>query len=189
MLDAPAGDPGPFAELLARTNGSFLEGASHPDEMIARAKELGLAAIGVCDADGVYGMVKAHQAALEAGVKLLAGTRLTVRGAPVDERLEWDRDGQYFHYLTKWMHTRQSVVVEVRSGGASEHDDERKLERRRASVVGLTASGYLDAVDSDDPAIHYELMPSEFSFDLSKALIARKTQKPTSTASAMAHAM
>ena len=23
---------------------------------------------------------------------------------PVDERLEWDRDGQYFHYLTKWMH-------------------------------------------------------------------------------------
>jgi hypothetical protein len=25
-------------------------------------------------------------------------------GAPFDERLEWDRDGQYFHYLTKWMH-------------------------------------------------------------------------------------
>ena len=23
---------------------------------------------------------------------------------PIDERLEWDRDGQYFHYLTKWMH-------------------------------------------------------------------------------------
>jgi hypothetical protein len=26
------------------------------------------------------------------------------RGVPFDERLEWDRDGQYFHYLTKWMH-------------------------------------------------------------------------------------
>src|SRR2546423_988463 len=25
-------------------------------------------------------------------------------GEPLDERLEWDRDGQYFHYLTKWMH-------------------------------------------------------------------------------------
>jgi hypothetical protein len=25
-------------------------------------------------------------------------------GAPLDQRLEWDRDGQYFHYLTKWMH-------------------------------------------------------------------------------------
>src|SRR5205814_6067950 len=25
-------------------------------------------------------------------------------GEPLDERLEWDRDGQYFHYLTKWIH-------------------------------------------------------------------------------------
>src|SRR5512134_913325 len=25
-------------------------------------------------------------------------------GEPLDDRLEWDRDGQYFHYLTKWMH-------------------------------------------------------------------------------------
>ena len=24
--------------------------------------------------------------------------------APIDDRLEWDRDGQYYHYLTKWMH-------------------------------------------------------------------------------------
>ena len=28
---------------------------------------------------------------------------------PVDERLEWDRDGQYYHYLTKWMHALNSV--------------------------------------------------------------------------------
>jgi hypothetical protein len=37
---------------------------------------------------------------------LRIGKRLREREAhePVDERLEWDRDGQYFHYLTKWMH-------------------------------------------------------------------------------------
>jgi hypothetical protein len=37
---------------------------------------------------------------------LRIGKPLTERGAgePPDERLEWDRDGQYFHYLTKWMH-------------------------------------------------------------------------------------
>ena len=29
---------------------------------------------------------------------------------PVDERLEWDRDGQYFHYLTKWMHALCQVA-------------------------------------------------------------------------------
>ena len=31
------------------------------------------------------------------------------RGAPFDEQLEWDRDGQYFHYLTKWMHALDQV--------------------------------------------------------------------------------
>jgi hypothetical protein len=30
-------------------------------------------------------------------------------GEPFDERLEWDRDGQYFHYLTKWMHALDQV--------------------------------------------------------------------------------
>ncbi len=28
---------------------------------------------------------------------------------PFDERLEWDRDGQYYHYLTKWMHALHQV--------------------------------------------------------------------------------
>ncbi len=28
---------------------------------------------------------------------------------PIDERLEWERDGQYFHYLTKWMHALDQV--------------------------------------------------------------------------------
>jgi hypothetical protein len=31
------------------------------------------------------------------------------RGEPLDEELEWDRDGQYFHYLTKWMHALDQV--------------------------------------------------------------------------------
>lgn len=37
---------------------------------------------------------------------LRIGKRLPERapGAPFDERLEWERDGQYFHYLTRWMH-------------------------------------------------------------------------------------
>ncbi|HHP7233590.1 MAG TPA: hypothetical protein ACFCUC_03085 [Desulfobacterales bacterium] len=37
---------------------------------------------------------------------LRIGKKLNERGPgePFDERLEWDRDGQYYHYLTKWMH-------------------------------------------------------------------------------------
>ena len=43
---------------------------------------------------------------------LRIGKELPERGqdAPFDERLEWDRDGQYFHYLTKWMHALDQVT-------------------------------------------------------------------------------
>jgi len=36
------------------------------------------------------------------------------RGAPFDEQLEWDRDGQYFHYLTRWMHALDQVSRSMR---------------------------------------------------------------------------
>jgi len=44
---------------------------------------------------------------------LRIGKQLPERGArqPFDERLEWDRDGQYFHYLTKWMHALDQVTT------------------------------------------------------------------------------
>jgi len=43
---------------------------------------------------------------------LRIGKALPERGAdePLDENLEWDRDGQYFHYLTKWMHALDQVT-------------------------------------------------------------------------------
>jgi hypothetical protein len=42
---------------------------------------------------------------------LRIGKELNERGLsdPFDERLEWDRDGQYYHYLTKWMHALNRV--------------------------------------------------------------------------------
>ena len=42
---------------------------------------------------------------------LRIGKRMDERqpGEPFDERLEWERDGQYFHYLTKWMHALNCV--------------------------------------------------------------------------------
>ena len=49
-----------FAELAATTNFSFLRGASHPEEMAARAAELGLAGIGIADRNSLAGVVRAH---------------------------------------------------------------------------------------------------------------------------------
>ena len=57
----------PYAELHAKTNFSFLEGASHSDELIQRAAELGYAALAVTDRNSLAGVVRAHAAAKERG--------------------------------------------------------------------------------------------------------------------------
>ncbi len=66
----------PFAELVAATNFSFLRGASHAHEMVGRAAELGLAAIGIADRNTLAGVVRAHRAAKEHKIRLLVGARL-----------------------------------------------------------------------------------------------------------------
>lgn len=66
-----------YAELHCRSNFSFLEGASHPDELVARACELGYAALAVTDRNSVSGVVRAHVAAKEHGFKLLIGAEIT----------------------------------------------------------------------------------------------------------------
>ncbi len=70
-----------FAELATTTNFSFLEGASHPEEMVRQAFELGHAGIGIADRNTVAGVVRAHVAwketgAREAGFRLAVGARL-----------------------------------------------------------------------------------------------------------------
>ena len=65
-----------YAELDCRSNFSFLEGASHPHELIVAAQVLGLAAIGIADRNTLAGVVRAHVAAKQAGIRLLIGCRL-----------------------------------------------------------------------------------------------------------------
>jgi hypothetical protein len=54
-----------IVDLFARSNFSFLRGASHPEEMVEAAVALGYAALGIADLDGVYGSAKAHVRAKE----------------------------------------------------------------------------------------------------------------------------
>ena len=57
-----------YVPLWCKSNFSFLEGASHPDELIEEAYRLGLPALAVTDRDGVYGIVRAHVKARELGL-------------------------------------------------------------------------------------------------------------------------
>src|ERR1700704_5268680 len=65
-----------YAEFAVTTNFSFLRGASHGEELVLQAKELGLAGLGVADRNSVAGVVRAHQAAKEAGLPFAPGARL-----------------------------------------------------------------------------------------------------------------
>lgn len=65
-----------YAELHCKTNFSFLDGASHADELVRRAKELGYSALAVTDCATLAGVVRAHRAAKEHGLKLIVGAEV-----------------------------------------------------------------------------------------------------------------
>ena len=69
---------GAYVPLWVKSNHSFLEGASFPEELVERAHALGLPAVAITDRDGVYGVVRAHMRAKELGIRIVIGAQLTV---------------------------------------------------------------------------------------------------------------
>ncbi len=67
-----------YAPLWCKSAYSFLEGASHPDELIEEAHRLGLRSLALTDRDGVYGIVRAYKKALELGVQLIIGADVSI---------------------------------------------------------------------------------------------------------------
>src|SRR5271168_2260217 len=66
-----------YAELHALSNFSFLRGASHPEELVEQAKQLGYRGLALTDECTLAGVVRAHTAARQHGLPLLIGTELT----------------------------------------------------------------------------------------------------------------
>ncbi len=82
-----------YAELCVTSNFTFLTGASHPEELIARAVELGLEAIAITDRNSLAGVVRAFAALREIRrdvgndavlPRLIVGARIVLRDSPVD---------------------------------------------------------------------------------------------------------
>ncbi|MEH1102051.1 error-prone DNA polymerase [Micromonospora sp. CPCC 205561] len=72
------GDAVPYAELHAHTNFSFLDGASHPEELAEEAARLGLTALAVTDHDGFYGVVRFAEAARALHLPTIFGAELSL---------------------------------------------------------------------------------------------------------------
>jgi error-prone DNA polymerase len=88
-----AGGSGTFAPLWCKSNFSFLQAASHPEELVEAAHALGYRTIGLADLDGVYGVVEAHMKAKELGVHLILGSQVTVDDGSAIVLLAQSREG------------------------------------------------------------------------------------------------
>ncbi|AWJ84433.1 error-prone DNA polymerase [Azospirillum sp. TSH58] len=89
----------PYAELQVSTSFTFLEGASHPDELALTAAGLGHAAVAVTDRNSLAGVVQAHAAARKHGLRLIVGCRLDLTDA--DSLLAYPTDRAAYARLSR----------------------------------------------------------------------------------------
>ena len=78
--------PQAYAELHCLSNFTFLRGASHSQELVARAAQLGYQALAITDECSLAGVVRAHVAAKERGLKLIVGAEFDIRDQELGTR-------------------------------------------------------------------------------------------------------
>jgi len=96
---APTGQV-PYVELHCHSNFSFLDGASHPEELVEEAARLGLSAIALTDHDGMYGVVRFAEAAKAYGMRTLFGAELSL-GLAEPQGGQADPAGQHLLVLAR----------------------------------------------------------------------------------------
>ncbi|MET7422872.1 error-prone DNA polymerase [Dactylosporangium sp. NPDC005555] len=105
-------DAVPYAELHCHTNFSFLDGASHPEELAEAAARLGLSAVAITDHDGFYGVVRFAEAARELDIRTVFGAELSL-GLPGPQNGEPDPHGRHLLVLARGPegYARLSTVI------------------------------------------------------------------------------
>jgi error-prone DNA polymerase len=137
----------PYAELHCRSNFSFLEGGSHPEELVERAHALGYEAIAMTDRATLAGIVRAHGTAKQTGIKLIIGAQLE----PVDAMplVVWAANRTGYSQLCRLL-TRGYAAAVGGAGGAARdpgaHACRLSLADIAAHAEGLLAGVPLAAV-------------------------------------------
>jgi error-prone DNA polymerase len=100
-----------YIELHAHSNFSFLEGASHLEEMVLRARELGYEALALTDHDGLHGAMEFAQCARAWGLRPITGAEVTLAPHPVHPREgEEGRGKEEGHHLTLLCETQRGYA-------------------------------------------------------------------------------
>ena len=80
-----------YAELHCLTHFTFLRGASHPEELVERAVQFGYSALAITDECSLAGVVRAHVAAKERGLKLIVGAEFTLHEVESNNKSKRER--------------------------------------------------------------------------------------------------
>jgi error-prone DNA polymerase len=122
--DTGSGMRVPYAELHCHSNFSFLDGASHPEELVEEAARLGLDALALTDHDGMYGVVRFAEAARDLGVRTVFGTELSF-GLSGPQNGVADPEGEHLLLLAKGNAGYANLCRAITSGQLAGHDREK----------------------------------------------------------------
>ena len=131
-----------YAELAVTTNFSFLQGASHGEELVVQAKALGLSAIGITDRNTLAGVVRAHLSAKEHGIQILIGVRLDLADAP--SLLCYPTDRAAYGRLSRLL---SKGKLRAKKGACTLFLED---------VIAASEGQILISLPPDDPDEHYE---------------------------------
>ncbi|MBB3049051.1 error-prone DNA polymerase [Prauserella isguenensis] len=121
--DTGAGGRVPYAELHCHSNFSFLDGTSHPEELVEEAARLELDAIALTDHDGMYGAARFAEAAKEVGMRTVFGAELSL-GLSEPPAGAADPDAEHLLLLAKGADGYTSLCRAITSGQLRGHDHE-----------------------------------------------------------------
>jgi error-prone DNA polymerase len=136
----PEGPVVPYAELHCHSNFSFLDGASHPEELVETAVTLGLQALALTDHDGLYGVVRMAEAAELSGYNLATvfGAELSL-GLSRPQNGNPDPEGSHLLVLARGeegYHRLASAITEAQLHGGEKGRPTYELEDLAARADG-----------------------------------------------------
>jgi error-prone DNA polymerase len=121
----------PYVELHATSAFSFLRGGSSPEQLVNAAASLGLPGIALCDRNGIYGAVRAHMAAKEAGVRSWVGAEIVMEDGDVVPVIASTREG--YQNLCRLL-----TVAKLRAEKGKARATWEELARYSPGLVALT---------------------------------------------------
>ncbi len=157
-----------YAELHCWSNFSFLQGGSHPEELVERAAELGLHAIALTDRDGLYGAVRFSSCARRRGIAAILGSELTFEDGARIVLLVEDEPG--YAHLCELISRAQ---MRGRKGDARLRLDD--LQGRSGGLIAL-CGGEFGRADRARIATYKSLFGERFYLELQQHLTPRETR-------------